>query len=77
MIALTHRQEEVLSFIKQFAVKNGFSPTIREIGGYFRIAPSSTFEHLKALERKNFIRRHPLKSRCLEVLPPANGVDNE
>ncbi len=77
MSPLTHRQEEVLFFIKQFSLANGFSPTIREIGGHFHIAPSSTLEHLKALEKKRCIKRHPLKSRCLEILTGRDEVSNE
>ena len=65
---LTMRQEEVLVFIYSFLDMNGFPPTLREIGRHFHIAASSVFEHLKALERKKFIKRLPLKSRCLEVL---------
>jgi len=57
-----------LMFISSFLSANGFPPSLREIGSNFKIAPSSVLDHLKALERKKFIKRHPLKPRCLEVL---------
>ena len=65
---LTSRQQSVLKFIASFSRENGFPPSIREIGISFKIAPSSALDHLKALERKGFIKRHPLKPRCLEIL---------
>ena len=65
---MTHRQNEIFSFLQHFAQKNGFAPSIREIGEYFHIAPSSTLDHLKALEKKGYIKRVPAKPRCLEVL---------
>ena len=68
MTFLTERQREVLNFIAEFSKSNGFPPTIREIGTNFRIAPSSTLDHLKALERKGFIKRIPSKPRCMEIL---------
>ena len=65
---LTIRQNEIFLFISQYFHNNGFAPSLREIGGNFMIAPSSVFDHLKALERKGFIKRLPLKPRCLEIL---------
>ena len=69
--ALTDRQKVILAFIRNFLESQGFPPTIREIGTYFDIAPASVMGHLHALEDKGFIRRHPAKSRCLEILKEA------
>lgn len=66
--SLTPRQKEILNFLYAFSSSNGFPPTIREIGQKFSIAPPSVLDHLKALERKDFIRRRPFKPRCLELL---------
>jgi len=71
---LTLRQQEILSFIALFADSNGFPPSIREIGGNFKIAPSSALDHLKALEKKGFIKRLPFKPRCLEILKKVFGA---
>ena len=67
-LSLTNRQAEILGFIIYFFNAHGFPPTLREIGGNFKIAPSSVLDHLKALERKKYIKRIPLKPRCLEIL---------
>ena len=70
---LTLRQQEILSFIGLFSSTNGFPPSLREIGGNFKIAPSSVFDHLRALEKKGFIKRISNKSRCVEILKKING----
>ncbi len=72
---LTARQREVLDFVKQFMAKAGYPPTVREIGGHFGFVPRSIFDHLKALERKGYLRRDGAKSRSLQILelgPPAS-----
>ena len=68
MSALTQKQIEVLKFIISFTKEKGYPPSIREIGTAFQIAPPSVLDHLRALEKKGFIRRLPFKPRCLEVL---------
>jgi repressor LexA len=46
----------------------GYPPTVREIGSHFGFVPRSVFDHLKALERKGYLRRDPAKSRSLQLL---------
>ena len=69
---LTARQREIFAFINFFSSAHGFPPTIREIGSHFKIAPSSALDHLRALERKGYIKRLPFKPRCLELLKPVS-----
>jgi len=73
---LTARQREVLEFIRQFMTKAGYPPTVREIGAYFGFVPRSVFDHLKALERKGYLRRDAAKSRSLQILdaPPVTAL---
>ena len=70
---LTARQREILDFIRQFVLKAGYPPTVREIGAHFGFVPRSVFDHLKALERKGYLHRETGKSRSLQILdsPPA------
>jgi len=65
---LTARQREVLTFVRGFAAQQGYPPTVREIGEHFGFVPRSVFDHLKALERKGYLRRRSSKSRSLELL---------
>ncbi len=67
---LTERQLRILVFIREYTLSHGFPPSIRDIGEHFQIAPPSVLSHLKAIEKKGFIRREPFKPRCLEILKP-------
>jgi repressor LexA len=84
MTGLTDRQLEVLRFIAREIEERGYPPTIREIGEALDIrSTNGVNDHLKALERKGFLSRDPVKSRALiptgsarEVLggePPVRG----
>jgi repressor LexA len=66
---LTDRQEDILTFIKQFTLETGYPPTLREIGKNFQI--SSTFgvkRHLEALVKKGFINIESNASRGISLI---------
>jgi repressor LexA len=65
---LTSRQREVLNFITTFIKGRGYPPSVREIGERFNIYPRAAFDHLKALERKGYLKRRNSMSRGLEIL---------
>lgn len=66
MNGLTDRQLEVLRFIARQIEEAGYPPTIREIGEALDIrSTNGVNDHLKALERKGFLTRDPVKSRAL------------
>ncbi len=66
MHTLTDRQLEVLRFIAQQIEDAGYPPTIREIGEALDIrSTNGVNDHLKALERKGYLSRDPVKSRAL------------
>jgi repressor LexA len=68
-VKLTKRQEEILESIKTHIQTSGFPPTITEIQQEFSFkSPNAVQEHLKALERKGWIRRNPNKWRGVEVV---------
>ncbi|HET6412746.1 MAG TPA: transcriptional repressor LexA [Anaeromyxobacter sp.] len=70
MHPLTDRQLEVLRFIAEQIEACGYPPTIREIGEALDIrSTNGVNDHLKALERKGFLTRDPVKSRA--VIPTA------
>ena len=68
MKAITRRQNEVLSYIKAFVHDHKFPPTIREISESFSISVKGAYDHVKALERKQFIKIDNNRSRTIEVL---------
>jgi repressor LexA len=75
MTALTERQLEVLRFIARQIDEAGYPPTIREIGEALDIrSTNGVNDHLKALERKGFLTRDPVKSRALIPTSSAREV---
>lgn len=68
MKELTKIQQEILSFIKG-RISSGLPPTLAEIADKFNYRNRSTVQqHLKAIEKKGYIRRDPKKSRGIEIL---------
>lgn len=46
---------------------NGYPPTVREIGAHFGFLWAAARQHLKALERKKYIRLNPSRARGIEI----------
>src|SRR5215217_942322 len=68
-LKMTSRQQEIFQFIKRYASKYGYPPTVREIGKAVGLASSSTVHaHLANLEKIGLLRRDPTKPRAIEVL---------
>jgi repressor LexA len=67
MSELTEKQRQVLVFLKEYISKYGYPPTVREIGGHFGILWSAARNHLRAIDRKGFIKINPSKSRGIEI----------
>jgi len=65
---LTSRQREIFNFVRTFIKERGYPPSVREIGVHFHVYPRAAFDHLKALERKGYLKRRSSMSRGLEVL---------
>ena len=66
---LTKRQKEIFDFIRSYAAKTGYPPTVREIGKAVGLHSSSTVHaHLANLEKIGLLRRDPTKPRAIELL---------
>jgi repressor LexA len=66
---LTKRQKEIFDFISRYLSRNGYPPTVREIGKAVGLHSSSTVHaHLAKLEGLGVLRRDPSKPRAMEVL---------
>lgn len=73
MKELTKRQQEILTYIKEYIVKYGYPPTVREIGKALGVSsPATIHAHLNNLESKGFIKKEEAKNRAIELL-----VENE
>ncbi len=76
METLTDRQNEILDTIKKYIAKNGYPPTVREIGTILNLSsPATTHFHLNRLEKKGYIKKGKSKNRCLEVLVPNEYIE--
>jgi repressor LexA len=68
MNGLTTRQRTILAFLRRFIRDHGYPPTIREIRDAFGLKSNrGVVDHLKALERKGYIRRLPGGSRAIGI----------
>ena len=66
---LTKRQQEIFDFIKRYSAKQGYPPTVRDIGKAVGLTSSSTVHaHLANLEKRGLLRRDPSKPRAIELL---------
>ena len=66
---LTKRQKEIFDYIRRYASKYGYPPTVREIGKAVGLHSSSTVHaHLANLEKVGLLRRDPTKPRAIELL---------
>ncbi len=68
MKGLTTRQREVFDFIRSFIRSKRYPPTIREIAVNFGFSVKGSYDHVKALQRKGFIRCAGNRSRAIEVV---------
>lgn len=68
-VDLSKRQKEIFDFIRRYAGRYGYPPTVREIGKAVGLtSPSTVHAHLAKLERLGFLRRDPTKPRAIELL---------
>jgi repressor LexA len=77
MKGLTQRQREVFDFIREFIHKNRYPPTIREIAVNFRFSVKGSYDHVKALQKKGYIRCHGNRSRAIEIMRDAEADKDE
>ena len=74
---LSDRQQEILDFLGEFTARNGYPPSVREIGDAVGLSSSSTVHsHLGALEDKGYIKRDPSSARALTVIPQGSSVSD-
>lgn len=73
MEKLTSQQEKMLDKIKQYIVKRGYAPTVRELCQEMNLSSTATVQvHLNNLEKKGYLKKEDGKNRTIELL-----VENE
>lgn len=53
---LSKKQLEVLKALESFAKSRGHIPSVRELASRLRKSPTTVFQHLKALERRGYLK---------------------
>jgi SOS regulatory protein LexA len=61
------RQAEILQFIKVFRDKNGYSPSLSEIGKNFAISIPTVHQHVSYLRKKNLLTTEKGKRRSIQT----------
>lgn len=78
MEKLTSRQEFILNILKKLIAKNGYPPTVREIGEQANLnSPATIHFHLKKLEEKGYIKKDSSKNRTIEILVPNEYLEKD
>lgn len=77
MQGLTKRQAQTLDYIRQSIEERGYPPTLREIGEFMGIrSTNGVNDHLRALERKGYLRREDMKSRALRLVSDNTNAES-
>lgn len=77
MEKLTEKQKQMLDTLKRFIAKNGYPPTVRELGSALDLSsPATTHFHLSKLESKGYITKGKGKNRTLELLVPNEYLES-
>ena len=78
MEKLTERQKEILDTVKKYIARNGFPPTVREIGKEMNLSsPATTHFHLSKLESKGYIKKSKSQNRTIELLVPNEYLEDD
>ena len=65
---LTKKQKNILDFIKSYTKKNGYSPTLEEIGKHFKLSSVATVhQHVAALKQKGYLDKTENQQRSINV----------
>lgn len=66
---LTPKQMRILTLIRDYQRKNGYSPTMQELADVLGVTKVTVFEHVTGLEKKGLLRRFKHRARSLELTP--------
>ena len=66
---ISAKQREILEYIKDSILNQGYPPAVREICEAVHLrSTSSVHSHLETLEKNGYIRRDPTKPRAIEII---------
>ncbi len=68
---LTPKQLRILSLIRDWRIRHGYSPTMQELADQIGVSKVTVFEHVEALIKKGALVREANKARSLSI---ADGI---
>lgn len=71
---LTEKQAEVLRAFILMSRDKGYQPSLDELSERFGITKKGISDHLKAIEKKGFIKITPRKNRSIEIINRSDGL---
>jgi repressor LexA len=75
---LTPRQRQIFKFIKEYIAGNDYPPVYSDIGKAVGLSSTATvFNHIRALEKKGYLKRIKGVSRGLEILVDEEPVSKD
>ena len=75
---LTRRQREVFDFIQEYLEREGYAPSLEEIGLRFGLSSVATVhKHVQNLVEKGLLRKAWNRSRSLEIVDPTSTAARE
>ncbi len=74
-MAVSHKRQRILDFIRDFLDERGYAPTVRDIVRGCDISTSSVVQyHLDVLEKEGYIRREPQVFRSIRLGAGTSGA---
>ena len=73
---LTPKQLRILTLIRDYQNKHGYSPTMRELADVLGVTKVTVFEHVGGLQKKGLLRRLKHRARSLELTSRVEFPDN-
>ena len=71
---LNKREKDILNYIEKQSLKNGYPPSVREIGKAVGLSSTATVHgYLAKLEEKGYLKKESQKGRTLKLLKGSNG----
>lgn len=67
MVGLTEKQIVALRILKNYHALHGYMPSGRDVAKALGVRQNAAVNHLKALEKKGFIRRTAGKARAIKI----------
>ncbi len=69
MSTLTKKQKQIYDFIREYTGKNGYAPSLTEIGNEFGVSTASTIhKHISNLIEKGLVKRIKGVARSIELV---------